>query len=239
MSDPPPAKKRRIGNTSVKPKPVIVDQSESALLRLSDDVIVIILRLLTSFDLLVLSETCLRLQSICLQTKSLWTSPYFTNHPMELTEMRRYLKLFNERMRSLTLEGFLKTRGQVVNISEAALSEISRNCPQLKTLKLQNFYFHADKITFDLFPNTLTHLSLSGSEVVHLPTGSQSYFKNIHQILPNLETLDLEKCGWVSNHNLMAICKLEKLKILILKGCVSIGDCLPTLLWPQDLGLKR
>ena len=86
MSEPPPAKKRRIGNTSVKPKPVIVDQSESALLQLSDDVIVIILQLLTSFDLLVLSETCLRLQSICLQTKSLWSSPNFTDHPMDLTE---------------------------------------------------------------------------------------------------------------------------------------------------------
>lgn len=225
MSEPPPAKRRRIGNTSVKPKPVIIDQSESALLGLSDDVLVIILRLLSSFDLLILSQTCLRLESMCLQTNSLWTKPDFTDHPMELKEMRKYLKLFNARTVSLTFEGFLKTKGQAVNISEAFLSEISRNCPQLQTLKLQNFYFQADKITFDQFPRTLTHLSFSGSEVTHLPTDNQSYFKNIHKIFPNLEILDLENCGWVSNHNLMAICKLEKLKILILKACFNIGEC--------------
>ena len=37
-------------------------------------------------------------------------------------------------------------------------------------------------------------------EVDHLPADNNSYFKNVHLKLPELETLDLTGCGWVSNH---------------------------------------
>ena len=52
-----------------------------------------------------------------------------------------------------------------------------------------------------------------------------SYFKSISLHLPLLETLNLQNCGWVKNHCLMAICKLENLKTLNLRGCFRIGEC--------------
>ena len=146
----------------------VVDQSQARILQLSDDVLLLILTQLPSPALLTLADTCLRLQSLCLRTESLWTQPDFSGHPMDLRAMRNCLKLFNRRTKSLTFEGFLKTKGRVVNISESFLAGIHSDTSVLKlrTLKLHNFYFHADKIVFSHFPRTLTHLSLSGCEVV-------------------------------------------------------------------------
>ena len=33
------------------------------------------------------------------------------------------------------------------------------------------------------------------------------------------------RCGWVKNHCLMALCKLEHLRELSLRGCHRVGEC--------------
>jgi len=228
MSNSPPRKKQRIGNTpapSTSGKPEPIDQSQSKLLQFSDDVMMLILNNLKSPDLLALSESCRRFQALCLNTESLWIDANFSNHPMDLKETKKSIKYLNSRTKFLTLEGYLKTKGQYVNISKALMNEISKGCENLTTLKLKNHFFHGEKIMFPMFPKQLKHLSLAGSEVVNLPGNDQNYFKNIHVFLPKLEILNLSRCGWVSNHSLMSICKLEHLKELSLRGCFKIGDC--------------
>jgi len=143
---------------------------------------------------------------------------------MDLKSIKKCVKKLHSRTISLAMEGFLHTKGKVNNISEVLLGEISKTCENLRTLKLHNCYFHGDKIGFEHFPKTLKHLSLEGCEIDNLPA-DRSYFKNIHKQLPLIEILCLEKCGWVKNHCLMAICKLENLKVLNLKGCFKIGEC--------------
>ena len=223
MSEGPPlAKRRRVGNTRQKPRRSVTDQSQARILQLSDDVLMLIIKNLSTMELLILADTCIRFKSLCLETTSLWLDPDFSGHPMELKRMKECLNLFHKRTRSLTLEGMLKTKGQVMNLSESYLGDISKVCPDLTTLRLKHFYVNAGKILFEHLPSTLTKLSLLGSEFHNLP---QPYFKNIHTKLPILEELDLTNCGWVTDYFLMAICKIETLKVLSLKGCHNVGVC--------------
>ena len=218
----PPAKRRRVGNTRPQQRRLVTDQSGSRILQLSDDVLMLILKYLSTKELIILADTCLRLKSLCLEEKSLWMDPDFSGHPMELKRMKECLNLLHGKTRSLTLEGLLKTKGQVMNLSEAYLGDIAKICPEIRSLRLQHFYVNAGKILFEHLPSSLTKLSLLGSEFHNLP---QPYFKNIHTKLPNLEELDLTNCGWVTDYFLMAICKIETLKVLSLRGCHNVGNC--------------
>lgn len=223
MAQQPPAKRRRTDGDEIKSPPL--GTSTILLLDLSDDVMLQILENLTSVELITLALTCKRFQSLCLKTRSLWKHPDFSNHPIHLRSMKKWFKFLNTRTETLALEGFLKTsRGQVVNISQTLLEDICATCDKLTELKLRNVYYHGDTVQFQHFPKTLTHLSLEGCEVDNLPTDI-SYFRNIHTSLPLLEVLNLEGCCWVKNHCLMAICKLDKLRILNLRGCFRIGEC--------------
>ena len=222
MSDVPPAKRRRVGNTRPEQRRVLIHQAGARILQLSDDVLMLILSYLSTPELLTLADTCLRFKSVCLETESLWLNPNFSGHPMELKRMRECLKLLHRRTRSLTLEGMLRTKGQVMTLSEAFLADISRISPDIQTLRLQHFYVNAGKILFEHLPSSLSSLSLSGSEFHNLP---QPYFKNIHNKLPNLEEFDLTNCGWVTDYFLMAICKIETLKVLSVAGCHNVGAC--------------
>ena len=223
MAQQPPAKRRKTDGDEIKSLPS--GSSTILLLDLSDDVMLQILENLTSVELITLALTCKRFQSLCLKTGSLWKHPDFSNHPIPLRSIKKWFKFLNTRTETLALEGFLKTsRGQVVNISQTLLEDICATCDKLTELKLRNVYYHGDTVQFQHFPKTLTHLSLEGCEVDNLPTDI-SYFRNIHTSLPLLEVLSLEGCCWVKNHCLMAICKLDKLKILNLRGCFRIGEC--------------
>ena len=74
MSNSPPRKRRRVGNTpapSLSGKSEPIDQSQSKLLQFSDDVMMLILNRLQSPDLLSLSESCRRFQAE-LETGFFW-----------------------------------------------------------------------------------------------------------------------------------------------------------------------
>ena len=46
------------------------------------------------------------------------------------------------------------------------------------------------------------------------------YWMNKH-----CQVLDLRDSPWVTNHSLMAICKIEELRELDLRGCFRMGEC--------------
>ena len=92
MSEGPPlAKRRRVGNTRQEPRRSVTDQSKARILQLSDDVLMLIIKNLSTMELLILADTCLRFKSMCLETKSLWLDPDFSGHPMELKKMKECL----------------------------------------------------------------------------------------------------------------------------------------------------
>jgi len=224
-TSPPPSKRRKLNKNNQSAATSINEiVQDAALLTLSDDVLLYVFKFLTSPQLLTLAETCKRIERIC-EDPSLWKKADFSNcPPMELKSVKKCLKRLHSRTEFIALEGFLRTKGKISNLSEALFSDMCKTCENLSTLKLHNCYIHGDQIKFEHFPKNLKHLSLNGCEIINLPV-DRSYFKNIDENLKHLESLDLSGCGWVKSHCLMAICKLEYLKILNLKGCFKIGNC--------------
>lgn len=218
MSQPPLSKRRKLENNLT----CTVSDSEAKLLSLSDDVLLLVLKNISSHDLLAVGETCTRLQRVG-QDASLWKYPNFSK-PLDLKSIKKCIKKLHNKTESVQLEGYLLSKGKVTNLSEALLTDLGKTCENLQILKLQNCFIHGDQIQFEHFPKSIKLLSLKGCEIDNLP-GDKSYFKNIHKQLPLLEHLCLERCGWVKNHCLMAMCKLENLKVLNLRGCFKIGEC--------------
>ena len=220
------AKRRRVGSTRPKQRRMDTEQSEARILQLSDDVLMLILENLTTLELIILANTCLRFQSLCLETKSLWINPNFSGHPTELKRIKKCLSekcinVLNESTRSLTLGGRLMSKGQL-NMSEAYLSNIAKVCPEIRTLRLLNFSVNEGKILFEHLPSSLTKLSLIESEFISIIP--DPYFKSIHTKLPNLEELNLTNCEWVTDYFLLQISKIETLKVLTLfRDCYIVA----------------
>ena len=141
-----------------------------------------------------------------------------------VTGPQRCVKLLHDRTESLTVSGYLRTKGQVANLSASLITDIAESCPNLKTLHIQDCYYNAKDINLEIFPQSVENLSLQNCEAINLPS-DRSYFKNISTSLPKLKSLNLNGCGWVKNHCLMAICKAENLEELSVVGCFRIGEC--------------
>ena len=217
-----PGRVRPVGSTRPKKqRKVDAEQSGARILQLSDEVLMLILKKLTTLELIILADTCLRLKSLCLETESLWMNPDFSGHPTDLNRMKECLSeeclnVLNESTRSLTLEGMLMTQGQVMNLSEAYLGNIAKDCPEIRTLRLHNICFNEGKILFEHLPSSLTKLSLNASEYSFekLP---DPYLQNIHTKLPNLQEVNVTDCGWVTDYFLWEICKIETLKVISIR----------------------
>jgi len=213
--EPPLAKKGKIENSS---------PANATLLSLSDDVLLGVLSRVSSWELLQVSQTCTRLKAIAAD-RSLAMDLNYIGHPQHLRAIKRCTKLIHSKTHSLGFEGFLRGgASQIENLSEACLRDIANTAPSLTTLQLHYSYVNAEKVAFQHFPKSLRKLSLEGCELWNLPA-DKSVFKHIDTYMPHLEHLDLTRCGWVKNHCLMALCKLEKLRILKLRGCHRIGEC--------------
>jgi len=207
--EPPLAKKGKIENSS---------PANATLLSLSDDVLLGVLSRVSSWELLQVSQTCTRLKAIAAD-RSLAMDLNYIGHPQHLRAIKRCTKLIHSKTHSLGFEGFLRGgASQIENLSEACLRDIANTAPSLTTLQLHYSYVNAEKVAFQHFPKSLRKLSLEGCELWNLPA-DKSVFKHIDTYMPHLEHLDLTRCGWVKNHCLMALCKLEKLRILKLRGC--------------------
>jgi len=201
-----------------------VDNLPASLLSLSDDVILGVLSRLSSWDLVQVSQTCSRLKAIAAD-RSLALELNYIGHPQHLRAIKRCIKLIHSKTHSLGFEGFLrKGATQIENLSEACFRDIANTAPSLTRLQLHYCYINAEKVAFQHFPRSLKKLSLEGCELFNLPA-DKSIFKHIDSHMPDLEELDLTRCGWVKNHCLMALCKLDKLRILKLRGCHRIGEC--------------
>lgn len=199
------------------------------LLNLSDDVLLFIIKFVPScVDIFRLSETCTRMSRICGDT-TLWVK-VDTRHanPLSLREFRKLLPFLHHKTKSLAIQGFMtnnqgasKTKG---NLSPTQLAAVSRRCPQLEELILQDCFVDARRILISMMPDTLTTLRITKCEFVNAPE-RESYFRGMHESMPKLALLDLSHCGWVTNHSVMAICKCIELREIIFKDCFKIGEC--------------
>jgi len=199
--------------------------SENYIFRLSDDVLLNILKFLTSsFDIINTSDTCFRLQTICAD-KSLWKKTDFRGRSLSLKLLKTYLAKLNSETKYLAIEGCLQEAGLVKteNLSDALLRDLRIKCRSLSTLILDKCFIDAYKVKMFMLPSNIQHLSITHTQVINTPT---DYFENIHTIMPGLTTIDLSYSEWVANHSLLDFCKCPNLTELRLKGCFRMGECL-------------
>ena len=214
------------------------------LLELSDDILLLILRYLTSTsDLLNLCETCHRLSGVG-HDVTLWirVDTRTDKEPMSLRQLRQLLPRLHRRTKFIALKGFLgKGRGHKDlkdSLSPSFLKALGDQCPGLKELILHECYINAASIKIDMFPESIKILRFHRCEVVNI-SDRESYFKYLSGRMPDLRVLDLTGCGWMNSHSLMSVCKCENLEELILKGCFRIGECFAYTALATRFGFKR
>ena len=232
--DAPPAKKSRLSAPEDK-KPVVEAEAEvpasilygTGLLDLPDSLILLTFSYLPlPYDRFGVGGSCRRLRKINCDY-SLWEEVNLASAkhmPMPLRSLKRCVGYLCDRTRSLSIRGFLKTRFRDrINVSHSLFETISQKCPRLERLTLTECRVDRTALPNEYLPSSLTDLSLAQSEFVNAPS-KDSWFGSIHVRLSHLKTLDLSGCQWMSNHCLMALCKIEQLESLSLQGCFRIGE---------------
>ena len=222
-----------------------IDEEICKLLDLPDDVLLLIVRRLNHFDLLSLSETCKRLNQLCLKTQSLWIDVDFSDHPLELQLMPEIIENFHDKTRSLVLEGFLSPKIPLFktpcNITGPLMAGIASSCSNLKRLELHKVRFN-NKVEFKHFPSTLNHLSLVSCDL------ELAHLEYINNYLPNLEFVSLQDTRGVNGDyiHLSWFGQLPKLKEFGLNGAKVVDNSVdhcpePDLGFPslEKLDLRR
>ncbi|XP_018494330.1 F-box/LRR-repeat protein 12 [Galendromus occidentalis] len=145
---------------------------------------------------------------------------------LELTPKQLELLLHVETMPSVEKLTVFGNHGclWLKNISPRALAKISKRCPRLRCLKIENFSFRSsskDKcVRLIDFPSTLEILSLRGSII-----GRCAFFKMKPEhvtALDQLRVLDIGRCFFVADAEVKPFPRLPQLKELYLEGCPFI-----------------
>ncbi|XP_050734958.1 uncharacterized protein LOC127007742 [Eriocheir sinensis] len=206
----------------------------SSIVDLSDDVLLLIFSSLKSWDLLNLSRTCERFNKVA-SDKSLWVDVDFSDGCLSLQQARQCLVFLRPNTRRLVLRGHKKKyagtpKWKTPLISANLLKLIGERCPHLEELTIKEAFVSANKVKMaDFSPvQSITKLSLIDCEFVNLPSFSKdaSYFKRMHKILPCLEVLEITKCGWVDDYDVMVLSKAELVRRLVLRNLPRVGQAM-------------
>lgn len=112
-------------------------------------------------------------------------------------------------------------------LSPSLLKNIGKKCPYLQELYISEAVVDAKKFKLKNLGEVsgLKLLSVIDCEFINLPMRESegSYFRNMQIILPHLENLEISKCNWINDYDLMVLSKLNSLKKLTLKSDLRIG----------------
>ena len=165
---------------------------------------------------MALTQSCSRLSRVA-SDQSLWKKIDTSSKPLSIAEFRKILPFLSEKTVHISIGGFLNQRNKMHNesVSPSILEVISGRCPNLETFELRHCFVDASKIKISLFPRSVRHLALVDCEVINVPT-KESYFFNIHTLLPHIESLDLSNNPWLQNHSIQVWLVMRlKLNIVI------------------------
>ncbi|XP_044014394.1 uncharacterized protein LOC122856690 isoform X2 [Aphidius gifuensis] len=193
------------------------------LLDFSDDVILNIMKYLNPQDLMSLSLCCHLLNRVG-RDRTVWHTADFRSKPMPFDELRLYLKYFHPTTSSISINGKINDNNELYELKQYFLKTVCKLCTSLKELIIEEYKIISTEIKISDFPTTLETLSLKGTNVCDLST-SRSYFFKLDQLMPNLTTLILTNCQWLTGHSLMVISKIPKLKELRINSCKNLGEC--------------
>ncbi|GLH12785.1 hypothetical protein R5R35_013136 [Gryllus longicercus] len=199
------------------------------LLRLSDDVLLILMGQLDQRDLMNLGRTCQRLDAVS-RDHTLWSKVDLRSHNIMLCQLRDFIEYLHPTTKLIASRGCLHLMNPPSRWTQAcsprrALRDLSKACPRLETFIAVEHFFDARWVSVTDFPPSLKNLTLKACEIYFLPK-EKSYFHGIYKHMPNLEVLILDDCQWLTAHSLMAISKCPNLRELSLKSCRNLGECL-------------
>lgn len=195
------------------------------LLDFSDDVLLNIMKYLNPQNLMSLSLCCHLLNRVC-RDRTLWRNVDFRSKSMKNNELISYIKYLQPTTTSISINGKIKNDNGVVyeELKRYFLNAVCKICTSLKELTIEEYTIMSTEIKINDFPTTLETLSLKGSKVCNLST-NRSYFFKLDQHMPNLTSLILTNCQWLTGHSLMVISKIPKLKELRINSCKNLGEC--------------
>lgn len=160
--------------------------------------------------------------------RTLWKIVDLRSEPTKMTDLKQYLQHTHPQTKQIAINGKLKDccrHGEYrEELKIEALMKISENCTNLKELIIEEYSFNSYDIKITDFPKTLEKLSLKGTDVCHLST-SKSYFFKMDSHMPNLTSLIVSNCQWLTGHSLLVISKIRKLKEFRMDSCRFLGDC--------------
>ncbi|CAH1642703.1 unnamed protein product [Spodoptera littoralis] len=115
-------------------------------------------------------------------------------------------------------------KGPQFTFSAAIWRDLQKTCENLTTLFIE--YCNIDYRTTNvrLFPKKLKKLSMRGTRCYNLPL-NVSYLAKVHEVLPDLEYLDVSECDWFEPASLMTISKLANLTEVYMRDCKRLTEC--------------
>lgn len=143
-----------------------------------------------------------------------------------MKDLSNYVKFLQPLTTSIAMNG--KTRewaeDSLEKLNHDFISSICETCAGLKEFIIEEYSIISNEIRVVDFPATLEKLSLKSCKVRNLMT-NKSYFFRLDTHMPNLTSLILTDCQWVTGHSLLVISKIPKLKELRLNSCKRLGEC--------------
>ena len=118
---------------------------------------------------------------------------FFVSEPLSLREFRKLLVYLNDRTKSITIKGFVGSPGnsKKESVSPSIMQNICEKCPNLTEFSLEECFIDASKTPLNIFPKSLTKLSLKNSEVFNIAERT-NYFSGLHLHMEGNENFHYE-----------------------------------------------
>ena len=178
--------------------------------------------------------------------KKLWSQAIFDRKGLDIWEILKRLKYISTVTKSLKILGTAKREEmesrQLKN--RQTFKEIMKRI-MLRSPFVQNLHF--DRVWFDWtrdfsitkFPASLRSLIFTNCILPKDRKRAEKTFTNIFEHMPHLAEIRLEYCNFFAPNDLMPLSKLNNLKILSLRGCKKLRNCVPYISLSCRFGFKK
>ena len=196
---------------------------------------------------MIFSSVCTRFEKIA-KDRSLWLEADFSDGCLSEQQLKKIiLKFLRTNTTKLHIRGHRRKyaghpKWKTPLINSGIIKEIGNKCVSLDEFQISEAFVDASKIKMADFSaiKTIKHFHIVDCEYFNLPSPMShgSYFKRSHVSLPVLESLEISKCNWIDDYDIMVLSKLDSLKKLILKNDIRIGVAMAYLAVSFRFGFK-
>ncbi|XP_005091874.1 F-box/LRR-repeat protein 12 [Aplysia californica] len=176
-----------------------------------------ILRYLPVKERCIAGRVCKRWRRI-VSDNSLWRHVDLLQYRLDLPRMWKVLRAhFSPCLLTMKVKGFAHAasrKRKKMSVSDSMMKELSFRCPNLTVLHLHDC--NTENLSFDSLPCSITSLSITSS------SWTPRWFKDKHDHLPSMHTLNLTSTIRLDRFDLEDIALMSGLKKLSLCGCYRV-----------------